>query len=166
MICCKSNAVLPLDLANEQATRAFGKRIAQASRLGDVITLVGDLGIGKTVFARAFIQASTHADEEVLSPTFTLLQIYEGEKMKIYHFDLFRLQHAEEAVELGIEDALVEGISLIEWPEKIGIFLPNNRLEITFTQGRKPDQRKVSLVGHGYWSAKLREFNSDDTTHV
>ena len=95
-----------------------------------MIALKGELGAGKTSFARAFIRARGGDDDEVPSPTFTLVQIYELPGATIWHFDLYRLRDPEEAWELGIEDAFRDGISLIEWPERLGALLPARRLEI------------------------------------
>src|SRR5437016_9040493 len=105
-----------VDLPDEAATAAFAARISALAEIGDVIALKGELGAGKTSFARAFIRARGGA-EEVPSPTFTLVQLYELGDATVWHFDGYRLRHPEEAWELGIEDAFCDGISLIEWPE-------------------------------------------------
>ncbi|HEY1259264.1 MAG TPA: tRNA (adenosine(37)-N6)-threonylcarbamoyltransferase complex ATPase subunit type 1 TsaE, partial [Stellaceae bacterium] len=104
-----------VDLPDEMATAALAERLAGIAAAGDVIALEGELGSGKTTLARAFI-AARGAGEEVPSPTFTLVQTYQAETVSIWHFDLYRLQAPEEAWELGIEEALADGISLIEWP--------------------------------------------------
>src|SRR5882762_7586612 len=105
--------MIAIDLPDETATAALGARIAAIARPGDVIALAGDLGAGKTTFARAFIRARGGSGE-VPSPTFTLVQIYELPDGPVWHFDLYRLRHPDEAWELGIEDAFRDGISLIE----------------------------------------------------
>jgi tRNA threonylcarbamoyladenosine biosynthesis protein TsaE len=121
---------LVLVLPDERATRSLAARIAARARPGDVIALSGPLGAGKTSFARAFIRARFGAAEEVPSPTFTLVETYSGEGPPIWHFDLYRLDRPEDAWELGIEDAFAGGISLIEWPERLGALLPPGRLQV------------------------------------
>jgi tRNA threonylcarbamoyladenosine biosynthesis protein TsaE len=149
-----------VDLPDEAATEAFAARVSALAAVGDVIALKGDLGAGKTSFARAFIR-SRGAVEEVPSPTFTLLQIYELAEAAIWHFDLYRLKSAEEAWELGIEDAFSDGISLIEWPERLGSLLPQRRLEITLHYGDRPEARRAALVGGGDWQERLSRIISD-----
>ena len=149
-----------LDLPDEAATVRFAARVSTVAEIGDVIALKGDLGTGKTSFARAFIRARG-AIEEVPSPTFTLVQIYELAEAAIWHFDLYRLKSAEEAWELGIEEAFSEGISLIEWPERLGPLLPKHRLEIIFLYGDRPEARRAVLTASGDWQRRLAEFFSD-----
>jgi tRNA threonylcarbamoyladenosine biosynthesis protein TsaE len=141
-------------LAGEAATQALAARIAPLARPGDVIALAGDLGSGKTVFARAFIHA-LGAAEEVPSPTFTLVQTYELSSGTVYHFDLYRLEDSEEAVELGIEDAFADGISLIEWPDRLGPFLPGDRLSLEFSHGEDAETRHVRIGAGGDWPDRL-----------
>ena len=157
---------LDFNLAEESATCALAVRIARAAAPGDVIALLGDLGTGKTVFARAFIRAHCGDDEEVPSPTFTLLQTYDADTLTIYHFDLYRLNHADEALELGIEEAFADGISLIEWAERLGGWLPANRLDVTLSAGANANARRAHLLGHGYWQAKLGEGISEGAIHA
>lgn len=147
-----------IDLPDEAATAAFAARIAAIARPGDVIALSGELGAGKTRFARAFIRARAGADkapEEVPSPTFTLVQTYELPSGTVWHFDLYRLRAAEEAWELGIEDAFHDGISLIEWPERLGGLLPARRLDIALDFGPEPGSRRVTLILRLEWSVRL-----------
>jgi tRNA threonylcarbamoyladenosine biosynthesis protein TsaE len=119
-----------VELADEEATRALGARLAGEARRGDVFALGGGLGAGKTTLARGFIRALTTPDEEVPSPTFTLVQVYETRKGMVWHFDLYRLEDPEEAWELGIEEAFADGISLVEWPERLGALLPARRRQV------------------------------------
>jgi tRNA threonylcarbamoyladenosine biosynthesis protein TsaE len=149
----------PVDLPDEAATAAFAAAIARRARAGDVIALKGDLGTGKTTFARAFIRARG-GGEEVPSPTFTLVQLYELEPA-VWHFDLYRLERPEEAWELGIEDAFVGGISLIEWPERLGSLLPERRLEIALDFAERPQARRAVLAAGAEWRARLREVVGD-----
>src|SRR2546430_8214991 len=146
--------MIVVDLPNETATAALAARIAAVAAPADIIALKGDLGTGKTAFARAFIRACGNQDA-VPSPTFTLVQVYDAGPTEIWHFDLYRIRAPEEAWELGIEEAFITGISLIEWPERLGPLLPERRLEITFEFGDGPDARRVSLDPSREWEARL-----------
>lgn len=153
---------LGLDLPDEAATAALAARLAARARPGDVFGLAGDLGSGKTALARAFIRARLQSpDEDVPSPTFTLVQTYGEGANAIQHVDLYRLKSPEEALALGIEDAFAESISLIEWPERLGEIIPPDRLDITLSHGARPAARTVWLVGRGRWAARLAEMNLD-----
>jgi len=142
-------------LADEAATVALARRIAAVARAGDVIALAGELGVGKTRFARAFVDALTGEREEVPSPTFTLVQTYESPAGTIWHFDLYRLSRPDEAYELGIEEALSDGISLIEWPDRAQGLLPEQRLDLTLMFAASPNARTARLVGRGSWADRL-----------
>jgi tRNA threonylcarbamoyladenosine biosynthesis protein TsaE len=137
-----------VDLPDENATVALAARVAGVAMPGDVIALSGPLGAGKTVFARAFIRARGGAGE-VPSPTFTLVQCYELPEAAVWHFDCYRLRQAEEAWELGIEDAFRDGISLIEWPERIEPLLPADRLWLELSPGGSSGSRRAALSGWG-----------------
>jgi tRNA threonylcarbamoyladenosine biosynthesis protein TsaE len=156
-----AEVITVINLPDEAATAALAARLAAIARPGDVIALKGELGAGKTAFARAFIRARGAADEEVPSPTFTLVQIYEGAGGTIWHFDLYRLTAADETWELGIEEAFASGISLIEWPDRLGPLLPRNRLEITLEFGDRAEARRVVIDGDIDWRARLREITAD-----
>lgn len=147
------------ELADEQATLKLAATIARHTRIGDVIALSGDLGAGKTTFARGFIHAKCRNQEDVPSPTFTLVQIYETDDGTIHHFDLYRLNDPSEAFELDIEDAFVSSISLIEWPDKLGSILPENRLEIQFDFSDIPDSRRAIITAQGDWRSRLEEIS-------
>lgn len=151
---------LTLPLVDEAATRALGVRLARLARRGDVIALFGALGAGKSTLARAFVQALTSPDEEVPSPTFTLVQAYETDRGDVWHFDLYRLDRPEDAFELGIEDAFADGISLIEWPERLGGLMPRGRLEVTLSAGVDDTARVAGLASHGQWDDRLGELDS------
>jgi tRNA threonylcarbamoyl adenosine modification protein YjeE len=146
-----------MDLPSEAATVSIARRLAAVARSGDVIALSGDLGAGKTCFARGFIAALTGQAEEAPSPTFTLLQTYDSDAGTIWHFDLYRLTRADDALEIGLEDALAEGITLIEWPERIANLLPRERLDVALSFQRGNDSaRHLDLAGRGGWAARLR----------
>jgi tRNA threonylcarbamoyladenosine biosynthesis protein TsaE len=135
-------------LADEPATARLGRLLARLVRPRDVIALHGGLGLGKTTLARAFIQALTGStDEEVPSPTFTLVQTYDSDRGTIWHIDAYRLKHPDEIWELGFEDALVDGILLIEWPERLGPHLPARRLDVILAPGETATGRHVQLSG-------------------
>ncbi|MSO64248.1 MAG: tRNA (adenosine(37)-N6)-threonylcarbamoyltransferase complex ATPase subunit type 1 TsaE [Alphaproteobacteria bacterium] len=145
-----------IQLADLAATERLARRLAGVSRRGDLIALVGDLGSGKTTFARFFLRAiSGRADEETPSPTFNLVLVYAYPHVIVWHFDLYRLQTPEEAYELGIDDALAEGIAIIEWPERLGRYLPEDRLELRLEEGPDPTARRATLVAGPSWCERL-----------
>jgi len=149
-----------LDLPDEAATGRLAARLAAFATARDVIALKGSLGSGKTSFARAFIRALGTGDEEVPSPTFTLVETYSfPRRPAIWHFDLYRLETPDDAYELGIEDAWADGISLIEWPERIGGLLPAERLDIALAPGRSPHSRTATLDGSPRWSPVLADLD-------
>jgi len=155
--------MLVIDLPDEAATAALAARIAGVARPGDVIALNGELGAGKTSFARAFIAARGGRDA-VPSPTFTLAQAYELADATVWHFDFYRLRDPEEAWELGIEDAFPDGISLIEWPERCAALIPRRRLEISLVPGATPSARRAILDpgdDSGGWAARLAGIRAD-----
>lgn len=147
-----------LELADEAATIALACRLADIARPGDVIALHGDLGSGKTALARGFVRHLTSQDEDVPSPTFTLVQVYESETGPIWHFDLYRLNKPEDALELGIEDAFADGVSLIEWPDRLGAWLPPRRLTVTLSAGSTETARHAELTGGQDWTQRLQEI--------
>jgi len=142
-------------LADEAATVAFAVSLAKTAEPGDVLALRGTLGTGKTVFARAFIRHLTEAGEEVPSPTFTLVQTYESDIAPVYHFDLYRIENPDDVYELDIEDAFADGISLIEWPDRMEALLPRDRLDVEITHGERDGARKITLSAEGKWAERL-----------
>lgn len=155
------SATLVVLLPDEAATRAFGAALASDLRPGDFIALTGDLGAGKTALARALIQARFGPggeDEDVPSPTFTLVQTYETPDLLITHVDLYRLDDPEDARELGLLEALDEGAMLMEWPIKWGT-LPATRLDIELILVGE-EAREARLTGHGGWALRLKQLSS------
>jgi tRNA threonylcarbamoyladenosine biosynthesis protein TsaE len=150
--------VIVIDLPNEKATAAFAARLAALAMPGDIIALKGELGAGKTTLARAFIRARG-GDETVPSPTFTFVQVYNLPNGPVWHFDLYRLRQPGEAWELGIEDAFHDGISLIEWPERLGPLLPARRLGVTLDFGPASAERRVTVAGDA-WATRLARIGA------
>ena len=151
--------------SDEQQTAAIAGQFAAIAQRGDVFALYGTLGMGKSVFARAFIQNLTKADE-VPSPTFTLVQIYDGyrdgEDLTVWHFDLYRLKSAQEIYETGFEEALSDGVSLIEWPERAGNLLPRDRLIVHLeAPAEQPDKRNITITANGSdWIQRMENIKA------
>ncbi|KLN62697.1 ATP/GTP hydrolase [Kiloniella spongiae] len=146
--------------ADENETREFARKLAPFLQEGDVLALDGDLGAGKTAFSRALINAFPAIEggeqiEEVPSPTFTLVQIYDRAEQQIWHFDLYRLEDPEEAYELGIEEAFSEGISLIEWPDRLGFLMPRGHLQVKLSYGQGETARALKFLGGPKWQERL-----------
>ena len=142
-------------LIGEAETKAFGARLAAIVRSGDMVLLRGDLGAGKTSLARGLICALC-GETEVPSPTYTLVQTYEAPDFDIWHFDLYRLEREADVWELGIEDAIENGLCLIEWPQRIESLLPDTALTIQIET--KDDGRLAVLAGGDNWEARLENL--------
>ncbi|MEM1151337.1 MAG: tRNA (adenosine(37)-N6)-threonylcarbamoyltransferase complex ATPase subunit type 1 TsaE [Pseudomonadota bacterium] len=141
--------MMPLDLPDLKATEALAARIAPHLRAGHVIALEGGLGVGKTTFARALVSTLLGGPTDVPSPTYTLVQTYEGPNFPIYHFDLYRLEDPEELDELGWEDTL-DGLSLIEWPGKAGNRLPTWRMTLSMEIVDEGRRATLAWVGEDW----------------
>ena len=118
---------------SETETMELARQIGKKAAAGDIICLKGELGAGKTHFVKGFVKAFGIDPERVSSPTFSIINEYEGE-LPIYHFDCYRLENPQEALEIGAEEYLYgEGVSIIEWPERIRHILPDNVMWIEIT---------------------------------
>ena len=116
-----------MSLPDERATDQLGATLATRLRIGDIIGLKGELGAGKTTLARAILRAAAEDAQLIVpSPTFTLVEVYETPRGSFWHFDLYRLETPDQVFELGWEEALAEGISIVEWPERLGPLLPKH----------------------------------------
>lgn len=140
-----------MTLADETATAELGARIARGLEPGDAVLLKGELGAGKTTLARGIMQA-LGVEEPIPSPTFTLVQSYEAERVSVSHFDLYRIEDASELAELGLDDALEHGAALIEWPERgFPARLATDALMVELTQ-TGASAREARICGPARWA--------------
>ena len=154
-------ASFTLTLPDEKATERFAADIAATLEPGDLVTLSGDLGAGKTTFARALIRTLAGDDGiEVPSPTFTLVQIYELPRFTLVHADLYRVTSAAELAELGFDDLPDGAVVLMEWPDRAAGCLPANRFDIAFTVGPAlgPQKRHARYTGYGGFAARAERI--------
>ncbi len=142
-----------LELPDAGATLALGVRLGARLMAGDVVCLSGGLGAGKTTLARGAIAAWTGAAEDAPSPTYTLVQTYNGPRGELWHVDLYRLKRATDAWELGLDDAFAAAACLIEWPERLEGQIPGDRLDIALAF--EGDGRLATLKAHGAWRKRL-----------
>ena len=135
----------------EQDTYDLGYELGQHAKPGQVFTLVGDLGVGKTVFTKG-LAAGLGITEPVSSPTFTIVQVYDEGRLPFYHFDVYRIGDIEEMEEIGYDDYFFgQGICLIEWAELIEEILPKKRIEVTIEKDLDKgfDYRKITIEERG-----------------
>lgn len=155
-----SNTVSLPDLA---ATQALALRLARALQPGDTVFLTGDLGAGKTTFARTIIRELCGV-EDAPSPTYTIIQTYDLEDGELWHADLYRIEEAGELDELGLADAFGDVVLLIEWPDRLFGLVPEDRLEVTLemvgeSAGDAMDTpRRAGLTGFGEWETRLDDI--------
>ncbi|NJC40805.1 tRNA threonylcarbamoyladenosine biosynthesis protein TsaE [Brevundimonas alba] len=151
---------LTLTLADAEATTQLGAAVAPLLEPGETVLLYGPLGMGKSTMARGLIRALTRPDEDVPSPTFTLVQFYESTP-PVAHFDLYRLTRPEEAAEIGLDEALDDGCAVIEWPERLGedasAWLGPDRLVVSLSE--KGAGRVATVSGVGAWEGKLKHLH-------
>jgi len=147
-------------LPDETATARLGAGVGRALAAGEAVCLWGPLGAGKSTLARGLVRALTGPAEDVPSPTFTLVQFYDGYDLPLAHFDLYRLARADEAYEIGLDEALEDGAAIIEWPERLEGRLPPDRLDIELSiVGSAGDEtRRARLTPHGSWEGRSIEF--------
>lgn len=145
-----------LSLPDAPAMTRFARRLAPHLRAGDVLLLEGPIGAGKTHFARALIQSLLVRAEDVPSPTFTLVQTYEGTDFEIWHADLYRLTHPDEALELGLTEAFETALCLVEWPERLGSDRPKTALTMLFHVESDDTRRLAFCSDSDSWRTRLK----------
>lgn len=148
-----------MPLPSEGDTVALGAALGAILRQGDVVALRGPLGAGKTTLARGLISARAETPEEVVSPTFTLVQVYDAPDGPIWHFDLYRLSDMRDILELGWDEALSGGISLVEWPERLGPLLPSARLDVVLSAAGA--ERRARIHGGAQWAERIADMRHD-----
>lgn len=143
-------------------TCAIAQQLAPRLAPGDVLLLTGDIGAGKTHFARCLIQSSLAVPEDVPSPTYTLVQTYPGRDAEIWHADLYRLSDRNEVFELGLVDAFDNAICLVEWPDRLGDLAPDSALLLTMTTLADPDARLLTFQWRDpAWTARIKDILND-----
>lgn len=140
---------LSMTLLSPEATCRFAARLGARLGAGDVLLLEGEIGAGKTHFARCLIQALLPEPEDVPSPTFTLVQIYDAAQCEIWHADLYRIGDVQEVEELGLTEAFETAICLVEWPDRLGPERPETALTLDFAPGAGQDDRVLTLSWTG-----------------
>ena len=146
--------VIRIELPDLAATQRFGGLLAAQLKAGDVIALSGALGAGKSALARAIIQAIDPNEDDVPSPTFTLVQHYLlADGTPLWHLDLYRIDDAQDAMALGLDDAFVDAVCLIEWPDRLKKFLPKTNLSIYLHAGVTADDSDDSADDTGLGSS-------------
>jgi tRNA threonylcarbamoyladenosine biosynthesis protein TsaE len=147
-------------LTTSDETANFAQRLGAQLAVGDTVLLTGDVGAGKTHFARALIQSLLAVPEDVPSPTFTLVQIYDAASgNEIWHADLYRLSDPSETEELGLTDAMDNAICLIEWPDRLADLRPQDALDITLAATDVEDHRTLTATwSASRWDAKLTDW--------
>ena len=149
-----------MELSSIQDTKNFSEKISKIIKKGDIIFLYGEIGVGKTTFVRFFINSLESENKiqnsEVLSPTFNIVYDYDIGKLKVLHYDLYRLKNYKDISQLGMFETSIDYIKIVEWPELIKP-KPNDRIDILFKYSELANSRKVKIVGFGKW--KDYKFN-------
>ena len=136
-----------IETFSDEETRKLGEKLGMQAKAGQVYTLIGDLGVGKTVFTQGFAKG-LGIEESINSPTFTILQVYEEGKMPFYHFDVYRIGDVSEMDEIGYEDCFYgDGVSMIEWANLIEEILPKEYIRVTIEKDleRGFDYRRITV---------------------
>ncbi len=157
------------DLVSETATARLAERLAPILSPGDCLLLSGPIGAGKTHFARSLIQTRLRAaglEEDVPSPTYTLVQTYNDGQTEIWHADLYRLTSADELIELGLDEAFQAAITVIEWPDRLGPETPPGALWLDFEAGPDAESRRLLITSDDEgWRGRLSGVLRADVVH-
>ena len=149
-----------MQLQSIEDTQNFSKSLAKIIVPGDIIFLYGEIGVGKTTFARFFINYLEHKNgiksSNVLSPTFNIVYDYDVRNLKILHYDLYRLKNYKDISQLGMFETSNNSIKIVEWPELIES-KPKDRIDIEFKYSKSINSRKIKIIGFGKW--KDYKFN-------
>ena len=149
--------VLQLELPDLKATQQLGALLADGLASGDVISLSGPLGAGKSALARAIIISANPNETDIPSPTFSLVQTYElADRTPLWHLDLYRIESPEDAMQLGLDDAFVDAVCLIEWPDRLEKFLPKSTLSVHLCQAGGDDSDDAAGIRLAKITAPLR----------
>ncbi|MFP4450182.1 MAG: tRNA (adenosine(37)-N6)-threonylcarbamoyltransferase complex ATPase subunit type 1 TsaE [Rhodosalinus sp.] len=150
---------LELHLSSPEATTALARELAPRLSPGDTLLLAGPVGAGKSHFARSLIGALLTGPEDIPSPTYTLVQGYDGHSGPVWHADLYRLGDPGELAELGLEEAFGTAICVVEWPERLGGMAPEDALELAFSPDDGPETRRLGISWTApRWDAVMREL--------
>jgi tRNA threonylcarbamoyladenosine biosynthesis protein TsaE len=144
---------LSLVLPHDEDTTRLGRWLARLLVPGDTLLLSGPVGAGKTHLARALIRAATGSDQDVPSPSFTLVQTYEAPGAEVWHADLYRLSQPDEVIELGLDEAFGRAICLVEWPDRLGPLTPPGALHLALSH--RGEGRQADLTGGQVWADRL-----------
>ena len=151
-----------MQLSSLKDTENLSKKFIKIIRSGDIIFLYGEIGTGKTTFVRFFINhlevENKIKESDILSPTFNIVYDYKIKKIKIHHYDLYRLENYKDILELGMFEDSKDYIKIVEWPELIK-FKPKDRIDLLFKYTKSEDTREVKITGFGKWKDyKFNEF--------
>jgi tRNA threonylcarbamoyladenosine biosynthesis protein TsaE len=157
-----AGSTLKIDLETSEMTAQFAVQIATILTSGDTLLLSGDVGAGKTFFARALIASLLTTPEDIPSPTFTLVQTYDTTRGPLWHADLYRLSSDFEIEELGLVEAMTDAICLIEWPDRLGEYTPVNALHIDLINGPTDDARHMTASWTDpRWDNAMKAWQND-----
>ncbi len=154
-----SDVILQVLSTAPEETTAMAERLGPLLEPGDVVLLSGDVGAGKTHFCRSLIQGLLPIPEDVPSPTYTLIQTYDGPECEIVHADLYRLGSVDEIEELGLLEAFQNAITLIEWPDRLGAYSPDDALSLEFATQTGDNARLITIrATQNAWAERLKRI--------
>ncbi len=142
-------------------TERLARVFAPYCSSGTTVLLRGPIGAGKSLFARALISALLDEPEDIPSPTFTLVQVYQTQRFEIWHSDLYRISDPYDVIELGLDDAFEAAFCIVEWPDRLGDFTPQNTISVDLESMENDDHRLISLSsGNRHWLPLIGEINA------